>query len=173
MTLTRHKTFLSYHHEDRAAVEQFIATFDDTHDSFITRGIRAPEDLIDSNDPDYVMGQIRRRFLADSTVTICLVGACTWSRRFVDWEIQASLRQPAGGRPNGLLAILLDPNASEGHLPNRVKVNWESGYAAFYRYPSSATQLGGWIDSAYASRTTKAHLIKNTRDRYSYNRSCD
>ncbi|WP_447950087.1 TIR domain-containing protein [Microbacterium aurum] len=172
MTLTRHKTFLSYHHEDSEAVGQFIAQFDDTHDSFITRGIRAPEDLINSDDPDYVMGQIRRRFLADSTVTICLIGACTWSRRFVDWEIQASLRQPAGGLPNGLLAILLDPNASKGTLPSRVKLNWESGYAAFHSYPSSASQLAGWIDSAYAARTNKANLIKNPRDRFTYNRSC-
>lgn len=173
MPLTRHKTFLSYHHDDGPLVERFIAEFDDTHDSFITRGIRAPEDLINSTDPDYVMSQIRSRFLADSTVTIALIGKCTWTRRFVDWEIQASLRQPAGGSPNGLLAILLDRNATRGTLPNRVKLNVDSGYASFRSYPAGPTTLGSWIESAYQARSANTNLIVNPRDRFTYNRSCD
>jgi hypothetical protein len=173
MPLTRHKTFLSYHHDDSALVDKFIAEFDDTHDSFITRGIRAPEDLINSNDPDYVMGQIRSRFLADSTVTIALIGRCTWTRRFVDWEIQSSLRRPAVGSPNGLLAILLDRTADRGKLPDRVKRNVDSGYASFQKYPPGPSTLGSWIDAAYQARTLKASLIVNPRDRFTYNRSCD
>lgn len=169
----RHKTFLSYHHEDSAAVEQFIANFDDTHNSFITRGIRTPEDLIDSENPDYVMGEIRRRYLADSTVTIVLVGRCTSARRFVDWEVQSSLRQPSDGFPNGLLAVLLDRESTRGTLPERVKLNYDSGYAKFYPYPSSGAQLAAWIDEAYGRRFTDTRLIQNPRDRMKYNRSCN
>lgn len=165
MTLTRHKTFLSYHHEDRDAVRRFIDTFDDTHDSLITRGIRGPDDLINSGDPDYVMGEIRRRYLTDSTVTVVLVGEHTWSRKFVDWEVQSSLRQPANGRPNGLLAVLLNPNATRGRLPGRVKLNRESGYSSFYRYPTRVSELAGWIDDAFDARVSRANLIVNPRER--------
>jgi hypothetical protein len=167
----RHKTFLSYHHDDRSQVEAFISDFDDMHNSFITRGIRTPEDLIDSENPDYVMGEIRRRYLADSTVTIVLIGAATAKRRFVDWEVQSSLRQPQNGYPNGLLAILLDKNATRGTLPDRVKLNYESGYAKFYTYPSGPGGLARWIDESYDSRSSNANLIKNPRDRMKYNRT--
>jgi hypothetical protein len=167
----RHKTFLSYHHADSDKVETFISHFDDTHDSLITRGIRTPDDLINSENPDYVMSEIRRRFLEDSTVTIVLVGESTSKRRFVDWEVQASLRQPQNGYPNGLLAILLDRNATSGTLPGRVKLNHDSGYAKFQRYPSSPAQLAGWIDDAYDLRISSPQLIKNPRDRMKYNRT--
>ena len=172
MPLTRHKTFLSSPHDDSALVQRVIEQFDDTHYSFITRGIGAPEDLINSEDPDYVMREIRRRFLSDSTVTIVLLGACTSTRRFVDWEIQASLRQPANGLPNGLLGVLLDPEATSGKLPNRLKLNYDSGYAAFQSYPPGPSTLSGWIESAYQQRFSSTNLIKNPRDRFSYNRSC-
>ncbi|MBN1655077.1 MAG: TIR domain-containing protein [Deltaproteobacteria bacterium] len=42
--------------------------------------------------PDYVMRRIRDEHLRDSTVTIVMIGNCTWSRKYVDWELQASLR---------------------------------------------------------------------------------
>src|SRR4051794_29715792 len=107
-----------------------------------------PEDLVNSDDDDYVIGQIRKRFLEDSTVTIVLVGTCTWSRKFVDWEVQASLRQPANGSPNGLIAILADPSTTQGRLPDRVKLNYDSGYCQFYPYPRSGANLSTWIDGA-------------------------
>jgi hypothetical protein len=84
------------------------------------------------------MSEIRRKFLVHSTVTIVLVGRCTWARRFVDWEIQSSLRQPATGLPNGLLGILVDPNATTGTPPDRLRRNMDSGYAKWWKYPSSS-----------------------------------
>lgn len=44
----------------------------------------------DSNNPEYIMRRIREEKLHDSTVTIVLIGNCTHSRRYVDWEIKAS-----------------------------------------------------------------------------------
>lgn len=172
MTVIRHKTFLSYHKDDQDLVEDFISEFDDEQDAFIMRGIRAPEDLVDSDDTDYVMGEIRRRFLKDSTVTLALLGRCTWARRFVDWEIQSSLRRPANGLPNGLLGVILDPDTTRATLPDRLKQNYASGYAGFYVYPSNPSTLARWIDQAYQARTESANLIKNPRARFSYNRSC-
>jgi MTH538 TIR-like domain (DUF1863) len=65
------------------------------------------EDIIDSDDTDYVMRRIREVYLKGSTVTLVMLGRCTWARRYVDWEIQASLRQDRGIVPNGLLGIKL------------------------------------------------------------------
>lgn len=132
-----------------------------------------PQDIINSEDPDYIMRAIRERFLEDSTVTIVMVGQCTWSRKFIDWEVQASLRRrEQGPPPNGLMAILVDRNAERGRLPHRVKLNWESGYASFYPYPSSASQLADWVDKAFEAREKNPHLIENPRDRKVNNSPC-
>lgn len=50
------------------------------------------DDIINSTDTNYVMRRIRELYLKDSTVTIVLMGKYTYTRRYVDWEIQASLR---------------------------------------------------------------------------------
>jgi hypothetical protein len=170
--MARHKCFVSYHSADEGVLQRFKRDFDDTQDAFIFRGQAMPEDLVNSNNDDYVIGEIRRRFLEDSSVTVVLAGRCTWSRKFVDWEIQASLRQPADGSPNGLLAILADPTATEGRLPERVKLNYDSGYCRFYPYPQSDWQLTSWIDDAYNARTSRASLIQNPRARKQYDDPC-
>ncbi|MGJ8686513.1 MAG: TIR domain-containing protein, partial [Spongiibacteraceae bacterium] len=81
-----HKCFLSYNSADKQAVDDFCETF---AGSFIRRGLKMEDDIIDSTNTDYVMKRIRELYLKDSTVTIVLVGKCTWARRFVDWEVQA------------------------------------------------------------------------------------
>lgn len=168
----RHKCFISYHHADREAVRAFIDTFDESHNVFISRDISMPEDVVNSSNDEYVMDRIRTLYIKDSTVTIVMVGACTWSRQFVDWEVQASLRQPAGGRPNGLLAINLNKNSTSGHLPSRTKLNVESGYAKFNHYPAGPTTLSNMIDAAYDARTTLASRIVNPRARQKGNLPC-
>jgi len=122
-----HKCFISYHAADKDAVDSFCEKFEG---SFIRRGIKMEDDIIDSENTDYVMRRIRELYLQDSTVTIALIGKCTWARRFVDWEIQASLRQPKDAYPNGLVAIQLWQSYKT--LPNRVRLNVDSGYAKFY-----------------------------------------
>lgn len=127
-----------------------------------------PEDIIDSNDVGYVMRRIRELYIKDSTVTIVLVGQCTWARKFVDWEVQASLR---AANPNGLLAIKLD-DPRNPPLPERVKLNRDSGYAKYHYYPSTSTALGDWIEDAYQGRTARLHLRSNPAARFSNNRTC-
>ena len=169
----RHKCFICHHGDDHDEVVDFIRDFDDGQDALITRSITMPEDIINSNNDDYVMQQIRERFLEDSSVTIVMIGNCTWSRKFVDWELQASLRRRSQGpAPNGLIAILLDPQAERGILPERVRLNIDSGYAQFYPYPSSADQLAVWIDEAFEAREGNAHLIENPRGRQAADMRC-
>src|SRR2546427_11508428 len=76
-TTVRHKCFMSYHADDAVEVLKFVEEFDSV---FIPRIIGTSDDpYIDSEDTDYVMDRIRDKYLADSTVTIVMVGSCTWS----------------------------------------------------------------------------------------------
>ncbi|MHC4662669.1 MAG: TIR domain-containing protein [Planctomycetota bacterium] len=157
-----HKCFASYHAADKKAVDDFC---EKVGGSFIRRGVKMEEDIADSEDTDYVMRRIRELYLQDSTVTIVLIGKCTWARRFVDWKVQAFLRQPKDEYPNGLVAIQLWDSYSI--LPDRVKLNVDSGYAKFYKYPKSSTSLANMIDEAWNAWFDKANLIKNPGERYS------
>ncbi|WP_082181255.1 TIR domain-containing protein [Actinomyces timonensis] len=166
---TRHKCFISYHHADEHEVEQFIQTFDHNQDILIARGIGASMsgDIIDSNDNDYIMRRIREKYLRDTTVTIVLIGKETWGRKFVDWEIAASLRNTKLSPASGLLAITL-PSASSysgKRLPDRLadNLNGDAGYARWWKYPSSPADLGRLIEIAYTDRIVKAHLRVNSR----------
>ena len=162
-----HKCFISYNAADKDAVDEFCEKFSG---SFIRRGLKMEDDIIDSTNTDYVMQRIRSLYLKDSTVTIVLIGKCTWARRFVDWEVQASLRNPADGYPNGLVAIQLWDSYKT--LPNRVNLNVDSGYSKFYKYPSSSSSLENMINEAFDARFDKQGLIENPRERFKNNRSC-
>jgi hypothetical protein len=162
-----HKCFISYNAADKDAVDKFCENFSG---SFIRRGLKMEDDIIDSTNTDYVMQRIRSLYLKDSPVTIVLIGKCTWARRFVDWEVQASLRNPADGYPNGVVAIQLWDSYKT--LPNRVSLNVNSGYSKFYAYPKSSASLENMINEAFDARFDKQNLIDNPRDRFSNNRTC-
>lgn len=169
--LTRRRCFVTYHHADETLVSSFVRAFDHVGDVFIVRRLgEFPQDIVDSADTDYVMRRIREGFIADSTVTLVLAGACTWARRYVDWEIQASLRGSAGGLPNGLLGVRLP---GFGGWPDRLSANLgQDGYAGAIDYPTDAEGLRRAIEWAAARRTSHASRIVNPRDRFGYNRRC-
>ena len=176
MSGIRRKCFISYHHADQNEVDRFIQTYDERRDILIARAIGMSQEIIDSTNTDYVMRRIRELYLQDSTVTILLIGKCTWARRYVDWEIQSSLRHGEYTIPNGLVGIVL-PSAGKNPIPpNRLDINLpkdeKDGYAQWYWYPKSAGGLQNMIDVAYKARTTKANLIQNPRDRFQYNKQC-
>jgi hypothetical protein len=91
--------------------------------------------MINSNNPVYVMSRIRADYLGDSSVTVVLIGTCTHSRRYVEWELKASL-QCGDSTPIGVVARLL-PSAHNHneqqypYLPDRLAVN--------YRYLDNTT----------------------------------
>jgi hypothetical protein len=170
----RRKCFISYYAGDTREVNVFLRDFGDV---FIPKviGVSDGDDYINSDDSDYVMGKIRSQYLGDSTVTILLIGSCTHSRRYIDWELKASLRQGAY-IPNGLLGLVLPSLGGSAHLPPRFKSNYNSdsvnSYAAYHSYPTSAAQLRGWIEDVYRRRETRGHLIQNSQEMMGYNRSC-
>lgn len=180
MNDVRHRVFISFHHDDQDEVDDFVETFDHERKIFIARalGIGISQDIIDSTDTDYVMQRIRTLYLKDSTVTIVLIGKCTWARRYVDWEIQASLRHGATVTPNGLLGIKLPSYKKTHGYPQRLNLNLKQPdtqkdcYARVIDYPLRKDTLARNIDDAFDARWNRADLIVNPRERFINNRQC-
>lgn len=179
--MTRRKCFISYHHSDQDEVDEFVRTFDHDRDVFIARGLgkEMSDDIINSDNTDYVMSRIRELYLKDSTVTLVMMGKCTWARRYVDWEIQSSLRSGDTVTPNGILAIKLPSYPkTTGQYPNRLNSNLkqddsqEDCYARWIEYPARKDTLTNSIEAAFQRRTSHKKWIENPRDKFSYNRSC-
>lgn len=174
MSFEKRKVFISHFKADRDEVDTFIDTF---RDVFIPKvlGANDNDEFIDSTNTDYVMQRIREKYLGGSTVTIVLLGSCTHSRRYVDWEIKSSLQQ---GRqsPNGLMAIVLPSQNNSAWLPERFSENWTKGhencYARYWSHPSTKQQLWDWIEDAYQARTTRAKLIDNSSPMMKNNAKC-
>lgn len=175
---TRRKVFISYHHGNEEEVKDFIKHWTETNKVFIPRmlGVSDDDDFIDSDDPGYVMSQIREKYLQDTSVTIVFLGSCTHSRRYVDWEIKATLRQASNSLPSGLIAILLPSAGTSAHLPPRLSENWNRQnnecYARYYYAPSTASQLKSMIEDAFQARETRAKYINNSSDMKKYNAKC-
>ncbi|MEK3698062.1 TIR domain-containing protein [Paenibacillus sp. FSL R10-2199] len=173
----KRKVFISHFREDRQEVDAFIRKFANEEKVFIpyVLGANANDNFIQSQNPDYTMTQIRGKYLQDTTVTIVLVGNCTHSRRYVDWEIKSSIRQ-GEYTPNGLMGIILPSKGESAHLPLRLMANWNEDnvncYARYWVYPPSPEILGDWIEDAYQARRNRKHLIKNSQDMMGYNSKC-
>jgi hypothetical protein len=172
----RRKVFVSYFRGDKTEVETFVNTWGYLYGLFIPSIVRARgNEVINSENAEYVIGRIRREQIADSTVTMLLLGSCTHSRRHVDWEIKASLWQREDCKPNGLLGIVLPSQGDWPNLPERFAQNWntlEDCYARCYCAPTSAYDLAWWIEDAYFARENRPQLIMNSAEIMAYNIRC-
>lgn len=153
-----HKVFVSYHHANDQAKADYLRTEYGANNTLLDRSLdEAYEDMTD----DEILAAIRTEHLKDSTVTIVLIGSETANRKWVDWEIYASLR-PYGERSrNGLLGIYL-PTA--GETPARLQDNIDSGYAVTMKWENISWQLESKIEEAYNNRN-KSDLVRNSRKR--------
>ena len=155
---TKHKCFISYHGDDRNSVQNFLDEFDDV---FIAKelDVTYTDDIIDSTDPEYVMRQVREKYLTDSTVTIVLWGKCTAVRRYVDMEMASSLRDDPVNKRSGLLGINLKSFGTSGKASKRFYDNYskddEKDYAVYIPYPETKAGLRNAIQKAYDRRTTR------------------
>jgi hypothetical protein len=156
----KRKIFVSYHHGgDRGYYDAFINLFSSTYDVIDDNSV---ERAIDSSNTDYVIRNIRENYITGSSCTIVLCGAQTPDRKFVDWEIKATL-----DKGHGLIGVNLPTNpmssSSKYAVPHRLYDNIETGYAiwtnwdAFVRSPQSVQQF---IEMANAK---SASLINNSR----------
>jgi hypothetical protein len=162
----RRKAFLSYHHGgDQHYYDRLSEVM---HDQLELITDNSLERKIDSSDHNYILRRIREYHLLGSSCTIVLCGADTWRRKYVDWEIQASLAQQMG-----LVGVWLPtlPLVNGGTVkPSRLQDNIDSGYAVWTSWTNIAdrpTSLADAIESANAKSPT---LIDNSRMRMEHNR---
>ena len=101
----RHKVFISYYHQDdQERKDQFLRMMGDR---IVDRSVDIG-DIIDAGSPvPDTLRQIREDHISEATVTVVLIGPCTWQRKYVDWEIGATLRDTDMNPRCGLLGILL------------------------------------------------------------------
>ena len=166
----RHKCFICYHGADIDGVTKFVEDFSSV---FIPRVLGASEsdhfdDPVNSTVTEYIKSTIGSKYLSDSSVTILYVGKCTWSRKFVDWELSSTLRNDPINKRSGLMAIT-PSDRSSNRLPDRFGDNYDPAdvskkYARYYYYPKSTTELQNWIEDAYSTRDARAKYIVNSRD---------
>lgn len=177
----KRRCFISYHHDDELEVRAFLCTYSNAEVfSHRVLGLGMANDIVNSNDTDYVMRRIREQYMQNTSVTIVMVGQNTWKRRYVDWEIAASLRNAFGNPANGLLGIKL-PSYGYGiqQYPERLNDNLNAQdisadtpcYARCIPYPTNSAELQKAIEEAYQRRLTQSHLIRNARARFGYNRT--
>ena len=157
----KRKVFTSYHHRgDQAYYDAFSRRFGDMYKVLTDNSL---EREIDSDDVEYVMRRIREDYLTGSSCTIVLVGANTWGRRYVDWEIDATLQ-----KQHGLIGVKLPtlPVVNDGcPKPDRLQDNIDSGYAVWTWWETitnEPSKLAGLIETANAK---PKRLINNGRAR--------
>lgn len=118
--LVKHHIFISYHHRsDQVFYNQFSDTYSNIYGIFQDNSL---DRVINSDDTNYIMWRIRQNHIKGTTCTIVLCGPETRWRKYVDWEIKASL-----DKQNGLIGIIL-PNNPEFIIPERLQDNIVTGY---------------------------------------------
>ncbi len=158
--IPRHKVFLSFHEQDIKDKERFVRMM----------GNRIVDRSVDTgniDDTDLKVATVRQKirddYIADATVTIVLIGRCTWQRKHVDWEIGSSIRKTKKNPRCGLVGILLPNHPDHGKpafdhrlIPPRLWDNCQGDdpYAAIYDWPKpwSPAQIAQWIDRAFVRR---------------------
>jgi MTH538 TIR-like domain (DUF1863) len=75
-TPPKRNVFISSFHNDRAEVDAFIYHWSTLQKVFAPKAICTfdNDDFINSNNPEYVMSEIRRKYIGDASVTIVLLG---------------------------------------------------------------------------------------------------
>lgn len=177
VTTTRHKVFVSYHHDCDEDYKKIF--YENLGSDIITKSVD-DGDIDPSLKTDTIRQKIRDEFIADATVTVVLVGRCTWQRKHVDWEIGSSLRSTKNNSRCGLLGILLPTHYDYGEktyrekfLPPRLADNCGNtdAFAMIYDWPDpwSTDSVRRWIHAAFEKRSLVSP--DNSRPQFGHNRS--
>ena len=154
----KRKIFVCYHHHgDQGYYNAFVNHFEERYEVFTDRSL---ERAYDSDDDTYVRFQIRSNDIAGTSCTIVLCGAYTHQRKYVDWEIKATL-----DKQHGLIGVwlptlpLLANNGTQ--KPARLQDNLDSGFAKWIAWgEATVDKLKATIEAAVGSPKS---LIDNSR----------
>lgn len=170
----RHKVFVSFHNEDKYYKD---AILDVMEYDFIDQSV-GDDDIDDSLATETVRQIIRDRFIRDATVTIVLIGACTWQRKHVDWEIGSSLRDTKLNSRCGLIGMLLPGHPDYGtgqfylsRIPPRLadNISGDDPFANVLDWSTNPDFLRQWIHHAFLRRLGTPP--NNSRPQFKRNRS--
>ena len=168
--------FVSFHEQDRKYREFFEKRMGrDLVDKSVGDGDIDPKLRVETT-----RAKIRDEFISDASVTVVLVGRCTWQRKHVDWEIGSSLRATKKNSRCGLIGILLPthfdfgkPNYRGRLIPPRLHDNAgsNSSFAEIYDWPDpwSTDTVRRWIHAAFVRR--ELIVPNNARIQFARNRS--
>lgn len=174
----RHKVFISYHHDTDQQYKDFFTSM--MRGSIVDKSVQ-DDDIDDANlKVETIRQKIRDEFIRDATVTVVLIGPCTWQRKHVDWEIGASLSSTRTNPRCGLLGLLL-PNHFDAdrrkfnarRTPPRLADNiyGNEPFAKIYDWTTDVESIRGWIHEAFQRRN--GDPPDNSRVQFGKNRSGD
>ena len=156
MNNTCHKVFVSYHHNND---EYYRDKFDKLTNGIVISMSVEIGDIDSGLTVETIRQKIRDEYLRDSTVTVVLIGAQTWQRKHVDWEIGSSIRNTNLNPRSGLLGIILPTYPRENYkvyhsctIPPRLHYNIECGFAEIHNWTENKAELKDWIDEAFNRR---------------------
>jgi hypothetical protein len=152
----RRAVFVSYQHgHDQVHYDAFAKLYSGTYR--ITRN-SALRQRVESADAEAMVRSMQADHLTASSCTIVLCGLATRWRKFVDWEIRATLDEE-----HGLIGVKLPNLRIEPHDGNRLQDNIDSGYAVWVTWEQlrdGPNVLASFIEDAIAR---PKDLIRNGR----------
>lgn len=154
----KRKIFVSYHHGgDQWYYNKFSTFFHDQYETVFDNSI---ERVIDSDNVDYVMQRIRDKHISGTSCTVLLIGAQTHERKYIDWEIKATLE-----KQHGLVGIAL-PSAlkmlgGKIRVPDRYYDNYITNFALWEQWENLTIPRLSELVNAAALKS--ASLINNSR----------
>ena len=142
----RHKVFISYYHKDDQEYKNRLTQA--LGNNFVNKSVREGDIQEEGLHIDEIRRIIRNDFIADASVTIVLIGKCTWQRKHVDWEISASLIHRERNPRNGLMGILLPTHPDYRKNLNQLNprlipprladnINGNDPFAIIYKWPKN------------------------------------
>ncbi|WP_380879061.1 hypothetical protein ACFB49_20130 [Sphingomonas sp. DBB INV C78] len=156
------RVFVSYHHRLDQGLYNSLAvqmqmSYELVQDNSLDR-------QIDSDNAEYVMRKIREEYLTGTSCTVVLCGADTPDRKFVDWEIMATLQKEHALVGLRLPTLQIQQNGGT-HKPARLQDNIDSGYAVWGQYSDVLYNPGKLAELVHEARSRSKRLIDNTRQR--------
>jgi hypothetical protein len=173
---TRHKVFVSYHHAlDENYKIFFELRFGNAFGAIVPGSVQVG-DINPNLSAETIRQKIRDEYLRDTSVTVVLIGAETWQRKHVDWEIGSSIRHTEYNPRSGLLGILLStyPRSAPSKynpytIPPRLHDNIACGFASIHNWSEDAATVQGWIHDAYLRKSCVNP--NNSREPFGRNRT--
>lgn len=161
--------FVSYHHE---MDQKYISKLRRVISQMKVADYSLKDDIGHLTD-ETIYKKVREK-MRSCSVTVVLIGERTGHRKWIDWEIWASLRgynHPTDPyksfKPNGLLGIFLP---TESHsIPDRFQDNIDSGYAVNMKWKNLERDFESKVNLAYWKRTNNDYKIDNSRERQESN----